>query len=70
MAVLTIQQQLESVQTAISRIEGGVQSYTMPDGQQATRANLNDLYNREQRLMIRYRREQRGGINIGTGIKK
>jgi hypothetical protein len=56
----TYTEQLESVQAAISAIEGGMQSWQMPDGQMATRANLETLYKREERLIPMVARETAG----------
>lgn len=51
--------QLTSVQSAISAIEGGAQSYTI-NGRTVTKANLADLYDREEQLLARQARENRG----------
>jgi len=47
--VKTLGQQLEAVQTAIEAVETS-QSYKI-DGKELTRANLKDLYNRENNLI-------------------
>ena len=48
--------QLISCQAAILAIESGEQSYSI-DGQAFTKANLQSLYDREDRLLTRYNRE-------------
>ena len=62
MTILTYTQQLEAVQAAIAAIEGanGAQKYRMPDGQEVTKADLETLYKREERLMVKYQRQQAG----------
>ena len=60
MAIKTYVEQLESVQTAIAAIEGGMQSFSMPDGQSFSRADLGTLYEREERLMVKAKREMAG----------
>jgi hypothetical protein len=57
MAVKTITQQLEEVQTAITAVLTGAQSYTI-DGRTFTRANLDALQKREAYLMKAYKSEQ------------
>lgn len=56
----TTQEQLDEVQTAISKVISGAQSYTIGD-RVLTRANLQELEAREKVLMARLAREQRGG---------
>lgn len=74
MAIKTYTQQLEEVQSAISKIESGAQAYTIGEGgatRTLTRANLADLYKREARLIILVERESRGGgIGINYGMPK
>lgn len=48
----TLQKQLENVQSAIAAIESGNQSYSI-GGAIFTKANLQTLYDREQRLLNR-----------------
>ena len=60
----TYAEQLDEVQAAITKIEGGAQSYTGPTGRQLTRADLATLYKREERLMLQVKRESRGGITV------
>lgn len=60
MAVRTLAEQLESVQSAIEAIEGGAQSYTI-EGFAYTRGTLKTLYDREARLLSRIAKEQAGG---------
>lgn len=60
----TYSEQLDEVQAAIETIESGAQSYTGPSGRQVTRADLKTLYDREERLMEKVRRESRGGIRV------
>lgn len=50
-------EQLLEVQTAISIIEGGAQSYTIGN-RQLTRADLNTLYSREKWLRAMVAREE------------
>lgn len=51
MAIRTTTQQLEAVQAAIIKCEAG-QSYTI-DGVTFTKANIDTLYKREERLIAR-----------------
>lgn len=70
MTTTSYQTQLESVQAAISRIEEGGQSYTIStaSGQRVvTRADLDTLYKREDRLRRLVARESRGGISVRGG---
>ena len=66
MAIKTTLEQLEAVQTAIEKVEGG-QSVTW-GGKSLTRANLSVLYNREKELMQRYRLEQGTGGPCRTTV--
>jgi hypothetical protein len=69
----TYAQQLEEVQTAIGKIEGGAQSYTIGEGgatRTVTRATLRDLYDREKFLRTMAAREEAGGIRINYGLPK
>ena len=59
MAVLTIQQQLEEVQTAISEILANGQSYAFGN-RMTTRADLKVLEAREVRLRARYEKTTYG----------
>jgi len=54
MALKTLQAQLEEVQTAISRLVAGYESYTV-DGVTYKRTNLDMLERREQRLLRQLR---------------
>lgn len=67
MTIKSYTEQLEEVQAAIATIEGGAQSYTFYN-RQVTRANLADLYRREQRLRVQVARESRGGIRMQGAI--
>lgn len=53
----TLAEQLTSVQTAITAIEGGAQSYSIGD-RVYHRADLKTLYDREERLQNRIAREE------------
>lgn len=55
----TLAQQLASVQTAISAIEGGAQSVQI-DGMTVSRADLATLYAREERIENKIARTARG----------
>ena len=60
----TYTEQLESVQAAIAAIEEGAQSYTIatPGGSRTvTMADLQTLYDREETLIPKAKRESRGG---------
>ena len=61
----TLAEQLNSVQTAIARIEGGTQSTTLADGSRVDRANLEALYRREKDLLRRIARASGGGVFVG-----
>lgn len=56
MAIQTTTEQLEAVQTAITAVLSG-QSYTI-DGRTFTRANLDSLQKREDKLKKEYNAEQ------------
>jgi hypothetical protein len=66
MAVKTTEEQLESVQTAIAKIEAGSQSYTIDDITYS-KANIASLYKREERLLARYTTES-GNRPVMTSI--
>ena len=61
MAIQTVEQQLEAVQTAIDVILVQAQSATAPDGQSQVKGDLATLYRQQKALMIQYNRQQRGG---------
>ena len=58
MALKTTLEQLESVQATIALIEEGAQTYELEEGQMVERADLKTLYERESRLLGKYKREQ------------
>jgi len=58
MALKSTLEQLESVQAAIEAIEGGAESYMLGDVR-VNKGKLDDLYEREKRLQIKYNREQK-----------
>lgn len=70
MAIKTTLEQIEEVQTAISRIIGGAQSWMMGDTR-VTEADLGKLEERERRLLAIFNRtKNRGGrllLNISDG---
>ena len=69
MAIKTIAEQLEEVQTAISLVMSG-QSATL-DGKSLTYASLSALTDREQMLLKRYNSETLGrGLAINAGVKR
>lgn len=71
MTVKTYTEQLEEVQTAITAIVTGAQSYTI-NGRSLTRANLKDLRADEKYLRKMADRESRGGgarVRGGTVIR-
>lgn len=74
MAVKTYTAQLESVQAAIEAIEGGAQSYTIQTAtgsRTVQRANIAELYRREERLRPKAAREARGsGLRIRYGTPR
>jgi len=57
----TYAEQLDDVQAAIEAIELGEQSFVL-NGRGVTRANLDDLYEREERLRRKVGKLARGGI--------
>jgi len=59
----TLAEQLASVQAAIAAIESGAQS-TTNDGQTLARADLRTLYAREERLLNKIDRGDRGRITV------
>ena len=59
MAVLSTLAQLEEVQTAITAVLAGAQSYTL-HGRTVAKANLADLERRETTFLARYNRETNG----------
>jgi hypothetical protein len=63
MAIKTYTEQLESVQTAIEKIEGGSQSYSI-DNVNYSRADLDTLYKREERLLKKVNKQSNGGITV------
>lgn len=70
MAVKTTLEQLEEVQTAIT---GLMSSKTYRMGEvMVERSDLGELQDREDALLARYRREQRGGawtrLNLSQGL--
>ena len=67
MAIKTYTEQLEEVQTAISAILGGAQSYAIGN-RSLTRANLKELYAQEERLLKLVARETAGGLGIQYGV--
>jgi len=63
--------QLESVRNAIAAIEAHGQSYQIMDGgaqRMLTRANLRELYAREDRLEKQVARLMRGGVGVTYGV--
>ena len=68
MALKTTLEQLEEVQTAITALMTGAQSYTIGD-MTVTRANLNALHAREEVLLRRYRQEQDGARGAQRGFE-
>lgn len=63
MTIASYSDQLVSVQTAISTIESGNQSYTLL-GRSFTKADLQVLYDREKWLRSKVSREAAGGIRV------
>ena len=59
----TVAQRLESVQAAIAAIESGAQSATS-EGQTVNRPDLDTLYRREQRLLNKIARGDKGNISV------
>lgn len=68
MALKTTLEQLEEVQTAISKVMNG--QAVVIDGKQHTMANLFRLQQREDMLLVRYQREQGRGLSINYGIPR
>lgn len=71
MALKTTLEQLEEVQTAITALTTGAQSYQVGDVR-VTKGNLTALYDRENYLNARYNREQRHRgrvrLNLSSGV--
>ncbi len=63
MAVKTYTEQLEEVQTAITKVLTKGQAYTV-EGRQLTRADLKELYAQEKRLMPLASRESNNSGRI------
>ncbi|WP_299393262.1 hypothetical protein [Pelagibius sp.] len=63
----TYSEQLDEVQTAIAKIEAGGQSWSIGN-RSFTRADLGELYQREERLTRLVRRESRGGIGVKRAV--
>ena len=59
----TLAEQLASVQAAIAAIESGAQSITN-DGQTLTRADLQTFYDREQSLLNKIDRADKGRFTV------
>lgn len=59
----TLAQQLESVQAAIAAIESGAQSASS-EGESLSRADLKTLYDREDRLLNKIARGDKGNISV------
>ena len=59
MATYTLQEQLENVQTAIAKIEGGAEEYSIA-GRSVKRAELGQLYARERELKRMIARQKQG----------
>lgn len=69
MAIKTTLEQLEEVQTTISKVLAG-QAVSI-DGKSITRADLKVLYEREDILLKRYRAESNaGGPTVNYGVRK
>ncbi len=68
MAIESYTTQLERVQLAIAKIEGGAQSYTTASGRQLSRGDLAELYEREQWLRAQVARET-GGSSGGIRVR-
>jgi hypothetical protein len=67
MPIKTYAEQLEEVQTAISKLMGGAQEYRI--GERMFRAaELEWLHKREEYLMTKYQQEQARSLN-GGGIR-
>ena len=59
----TLAAQLASVQAVIAAIENGAQAASS-EGESLTRADLKTLYDREERLLNKIAREDRGNISV------
>jgi len=59
----TLAEQLASVQAAIAAIESGAQS-TASEGESLTRADLKTLYDREEKLLNKIDRADRGRYTV------
>jgi FixJ family two-component response regulator len=59
----TLAQQLESVQAAITAIESGAQAASS-EGESVTRPSLEALYKREEQLLNKIARGDRGNISV------
>ena len=59
----TLAEQLASVQAAIAAIESGAQSASS-EGESVNRPDLRTLYEREQRLLNKIDRGDRGNISV------
>lgn len=66
MAIKTTEEQLEAVQAAIEKVEAG-QAVSFA-GRSITRADLHVLYEREERLLQRYQRENATGGMVRTTV--
>lgn len=63
MIIATLAEQLASVQTAIAAIESGAQAASS-EGESLTRADLKTLYDREERLLNKIARGDKGRISV------
>ena len=59
----TLAEQLASVQAAIASIESGAQAASS-EGESLTRADLKTLYEREERLLNKIARGDKGNISV------
>ena len=66
MAIKTTLEQIEEVQAAITKVMSGQEASL--DGKRVRYADLEALERREERLLMRYRREQGSGPPVTTGI--
>ena len=67
---LTYAQQLTSVQTAITAIEAGAQSFTGADGRSYTKPDLGTLYTREERLIRLINLQDNSGASSVTRMDR
>lgn len=67
MAIKSYTEQLEEVQTTISKILSGAQAYSVT-GRSLTYADLPTLWNMESQLRRRVAEEENGGIVFQTGV--